>query len=199
MEDVERFLSLYKTYEGLLKKRGTDYRAVEAETASDRMTILRQIRNYLSHKEDPGFLAVSPLSIRFLEGLIEGELRRDGLVKDHLISPAKGSIKEGAPLSEAIYLLVKDHADSRPVYDPKAKIVKGVLSLEQLAKALKKHGDVPVSEAVCGRYGQDIVLIKPEDGTGAVTVPEIGYACCTKNGTVTAQYLGYLPRNGVGL
>ena len=100
MEDVEKFLSLYKTYEGLLKKRGTDYRTVEAETASDRMTILRQIRNYLSHKEDPGFLTVSPLSIRFLESLIEEELRRDGLVQDHLISPAKGSIKEGALLSE---------------------------------------------------------------------------------------------------
>ena len=192
----EQFLSRYRTYESLLKKRGTDYRTVEAEKASDRMTILRQMRNYLSHKEDPGFLAVTPLALKFLEGLIEEELRRDGLVKDHLVSPAKGSVKEGMDISEAIYLLVKNRVGSRPVYDPKTKLLKGTISLEQLAKALKQYGNVPVSEEACGRYGQDFVLVNAAAGAGAVPAPKAGYVCCTRDGTISSPYLGYLPGTG---
>ena len=66
--EIRQFLSLYKTYESLLRDHGTDYRKIEEQQEGSRMTIMRQIRNYLSHAEDPGFpvLAPVPAAVRIL-------------------------------------------------------------------------------------------------------------------------------------
>lgn len=189
----EKFLSLYRTYEGLLRDRGTDYRETEAASGNGRMTIMRQMRNYLAHAEDPGFLTISPVCIKVLEQMVKEESLKGDIVKNHLITPAKGSIKEGTMLVDVIYRLsnmAMMGVYELPVYNAEEKRLKGIILLERAAYEMKKHGNIPLEEKTCGKYGKCFHLVKPADKT-----PETNdgtYYCCTKDGTLDSQYLGYV-------
>lgn len=198
-----QFLALYRTYENLLRDHGTEYRAIEdgrdlrvvsQQIPTGRMTIMRQMRNYLSHAEDPGFLAVSPECLSFLEKLIKEEQLKGDLVKDHLVTPAKGSLKEGMPLSEAVYRLAKNAVFGDfglPLYSPETKRLKGILMLEHAAYRLNKDGNVPLLGDEC-ILEKNFRLVSPQD-----PVPEnlgSGFYCCTKDGTLDSPYMGYLDK-----
>lgn len=200
---VNQFLSLYRTYENLLRDHGTEYRALEdgrdprivtQQIPTGRLTIMRQMRNYLSHSEDPGFLAVSPDCLLFLEKLVKEEQSKGDLVKDHLVTPAKGSLKEGMPLSEAVYRLAKNAASGElglPVYDPESKRLKGILMLEHAAYKLNRDTGSLLSAKEC-MLEKNFRLLSPQD-----PVPENlenCFYCCTKNGTLDAPYMGYLDK-----
>lgn len=191
-KENDTFLSLYRTYEGLLRARNTDYREIEGKSGNGRMTIMRQMRNYLAHAEDPGFITISPLCIKVLEQMVKEESLKGDIVKNHLITPAKGSIKEGTMISEVIYKLstvVIKGIYGLPVYDGDKKL-RGIITLEKAAAILKKYGNIPLKEDICGSYSNKFHLIKPED-----MAPERKdnlYYCCTKDGTLNTQYMGYI-------
>lgn len=191
-KENEQFLSLYKTYEGLLRARGTDYRAVEEELNSDRMRMMRQMRNYLCHSEDPGFIAISPVCIKALEKMVKEESMKGDIVKNHLVTPAKGSVKEGTMLADIVYrmsILAMTGVYELPVYD-NSKRLKGIVVLERMAYEMKNKGNIPLEEKTCGAYGTYFHLVKPGD-----LIPEERdslYYCCTKDGTLDSQYMGYL-------
>lgn len=197
-KETETFLSLYRTYEGLLREHGADYRAVE-ETHSDtlhgrRMTIMRQMRNYLAHSEDPGFIAVSPACLKALEQMVKEESLKGDIVKNHLIPPAKRSVKEGTPLSQVVYrlsVLARSGVFDIPVYDAGTKRLKGLVSLEKAALELSRHGDMPLTEETC-TYGTIEHIVKPDDPVPKGMDGE--YYCCTKDGTLESQYMGFLDK-----
>lgn len=191
-KDNEKFLSLYRTYEGLLRERGTDYREVESASDSSRMTIMRQMRNYLSHAEDPGFITISPVCIKALEQMIKEESLKGDIVKNHLITPAKGSIKEDVILVDVVYrlsVLVAAGKCELPVYGDD-KHLKGIITLEKAAYELRKQGNIPLKEAMGGRYQKGYHLVKPNDKTPESSDGQ--YYCCTKDGTLDTQYMGYV-------
>ncbi len=203
-KEVDQFLSLYRTYEGLLRQRGIDYRTVEEQQTSQgigRMTIMRQMRNYLCHAEDPGFIAISPVCVRELEKMVKEEQMRGDIVKNHLVTPAKGSLKEDTILSHAIYrmsLLAMIGVHSLPVYDDKAKRLKGIIMLERAAYELSKRGNVTIREAMCGQYGNSEIIVPPDMLTKdaiAKASYNSSYIFCTKDGTLDSQYLGYLDKS----
>lgn len=191
----EKFLSLYKTYEGLLRGRGTDYRTIEDTQNSDRMRMMRQMRNYLCHSEDPDFLIISPACIKILEKMVKEEAMKGDLVKNHLRTPAKSSVKEGTLLSAVIYRIVREGISEgyrMPVYDADTKRLKGVISLEKLAYELNRQGNILLEEKTCGPYEKIMHLLKPEDPAPEETEDE--FYCCTKDGTLKSQYMGCLDR-----
>ena len=196
-KENDEFLSLYRTYEGMLRARGTDYRAIEEEQVAKgngRMTIMRQMRNYMSHSEDPGFITISPVCIKALEKMIKEESLKGDIVKNHLVSPAKGSLKEGILLSAAVYklsVLAMLGQFEIPVYDSEAKRLKGIVTLERLAYELNKQGDI-LNESTCGPYGTAFHLVKPDD-PAPEKADELFY-CCTKDGTMDSAYMGYLDK-----
>lgn len=202
-KETEQFLSLYKTYEGLLRQRGVDYRTIEEKEAGQgigRMTIMRQMRNYLCHAEDPGFIVISPACIKVLEKMVKEEQMKGDIVKNHLVTPAKGSIKEGTLLSKVVYrmsILAMTGIHSLPVYDEKTKRLKGIVLLERMAYELDRLGNVPLNEKTCGTYGKSCVIVTPDTFTAdAVKKAEYDstYICCTKDGTYDSQYMGYLDK-----
>lgn len=190
----DKFLSLYRTYEGLLRSRGSDYRKEETEAVDGRMTIMRQMRNYLSHAEDPEFITISPLCIKTLEQMIKEEKQKGDIIKNHLVTPAKGSVKEGDMLVDVICKLLKQLPDGIyeiPVYDTDKRL-KGLFGVEKAAKVLKAKGNIPLDSSTCGPYRKDIHLMSPND-----PVPETKdglYCCCTKDGTWKGLYMGYLDK-----
>lgn len=197
-KEVDEFLSLYKTYENLLRTRGTDYRTVEDEQmkqGSNRMTMMRQMRNYLSHSEDPGFIAISDVCLNALRKMVKEESLKGDIVKNHLVTPAKGSVKEGTPLSAVVYrlslLAVKGQFEI-PVYDADTKRLKGIISLERTAYELDRQGNIPLNEKTYGPYGQAFHLVRPDDQTPENTDSQ--FYCCTKDGGMYSQYMGYLDK-----
>lgn len=190
-KDVEEFLALYKSYEAALRAQDKDYRTVEEASGSDRMRIMRQMRNYLSHADDPGFIAISPVCLEVLRQMVKEEQVKGDIAKNHLVTPAKGSLKEGMPLPAAVYQMVRHMVDGRsemPVYDEK-KQLKGILTLERAAYALNQ-GHTLLYEKTCGPYSKEFHLLKPDD-----LVPEKRdglYYCVTRNGMPHTQYMGYL-------
>lgn len=198
-KETDKFLSLYRTYENLLRDHGTDYRAVEEAQTGGRMTMMRQMRNYLSHSEDPGFIAISPLCMKVLEDMVKDEALKGDIVKNHLVTPAKGSIKAGTMLSAAVYRLARLSAagvQSLPVYDESTKRLLGVLTLERAAFDLDAAGNCPLGGATVESGAGMIRLVKPTD-----PVPEGqegGFWCCTKDGTMDSQYMGYVDRPDAG-
>lgn len=198
-KETDRFLSLYRTYENLLRDHGTDYRAVEEKQTNGRMTMMRQMRNYLSHSEDPGFIAVSPLCLKVLEDMVKEESLKGDIVKNHLVSPAKGSIKEGTLLSQVVYRMAKLSMlgiQELPVYDEGTKRLKGILMLERAAYELDSRGNVPLDGSVVGPYGTGFRLVKPTDPVPA----DMGmqFWCCTRDGSLDSQYMGYVDSPDAG-
>lgn len=199
-KENDQFLSLYKTYEGLLRQRGADYRAVEEEQSKQgigRMTMMRQMRNYLSHAEDPGFITISQVCIKALEKMVKEEQQRGDIVKNHLVTPAKGSVKEGTPLSQVVYRMSKLAVSgicSIPVYDDVEKRLKGTVTLECMAYVLDRKGNIPLQESTCGPYGKPSAVVTPDMPVEAAAklAGSSSYVFCTKDGTPGTQYLGYL-------
>ena len=197
-KENDEFLSLYRTYEGMMRARGTDYRAIEEEqvaAGNGRMTMMRQMRNYLAHSEDPGFITVSPVCIKALEKMVKEESLKGDIVKNHLITPAKGSVKEGTLLSEIVYrlsVLAMLGQFEIPVYDPDTKRLKGIITLKQIAYKLYSQGNIHLKEIVCGPYSDNFHLVKPNDPTPTKTDDK--FYCCTKDGTLDSQYMGYLDK-----
>lgn len=193
-KENEEFLSLYRTYEGQLRMRDTDYRSVEDEQAklgNTRMTIMRQMRNYLAHSEDPGFITISPMCVKVLDKMVKEERMRGDIVKNHLVTPAKGSVKEGTQLSAVILKMIKMKKTEIPVYDNE-KQLRGLLVLEDAAYVLDKQGNIPLTENTCGPYKNIQVVVRPDTPTGMKTDAE--YVCCTKDGTLKTAYMGYLDK-----
>lgn len=197
-KETDEFLSLYRQYEGLLRARGIDYRTIEEQQnnqGNTRMTIMRQMRNYLAHSEDPGFIAISPVCIKALEKMVKDEQMKGDIIKNHLVTPAKGSVKEGTPLADIIYRLsnlARIGQFEIPVYNPDTKLLKGIVVLERLAYEMKRQGNILLDENTCGPYGTAFHLVKPDDL--ALENADDQFYCCTKDGTMESQYMGYLDK-----
>lgn len=200
-KDTEKFLSLYKTYENLLRDHGTDYRSVEEQQTNGRMTMMRQMRNYLSHAEDPGFISVSKNCLIALEDMVRKESLKGDIVKNHLITPAKGSVREGMFMSAVVKWMAARSIlgyQELPVYDPGTKKLKGVILLEWAAYMLERNGDYPINQETYGKYGNlgCEYFLKPTD-----PIPKnmgTDWYFCTKDGTRDSQYMGYVDNTTSG-
>lgn len=194
-KETDEFLSLYRTYENLLRDHNTDYRSVEEKQTNSRMTIMRQMRNYLAHAEDPGFIAISKNCLTVLENMVKEESLKGDIVKNHLITPAKGSVKEGTLMSTVVRWMAARSMmglQELPVYDSEAKRLKGVIMLEWAAYMLDTKGNLPISEENYGKYGYatNHHILKLTD-----PVPvdmDNDFYFCTKDGTLDSQYMGYI-------
>ena len=72
MNKVEEFLAAYREYESLLRDNQKDYKTIEDgsdDLNQNRMRICRQMRNYLSHQNDIGFLEPTKLQIDYMKEL----------------------------------------------------------------------------------------------------------------------------------
>ena len=176
------FLDLYREYEGLLRDRGVEYRHVEDSSEGiikDRLTIMRQMRNYLTHRHDPNFLIISDKQIEFLCELIKEESLKGDLLRDHLISIKKGAVSIDEDLSSVITKMKKLGFTNIVVYDNQKKIL-GRLNIYDAALMVSQNASATVAS------------IKKLNPAGIVYAPEIkieevqdwtnGVVCCTKKG-----------------
>ena len=190
-----KFLTLYRAYESYLREQGMEYKAVEdAATGQkqDRMRICRQIRNYLVHQEDAGFLAVSDLQLQFLETLCTEAKHGRDTAGDHT-EPLVGA---GCTPEDAPEIVLKRMKRKKtcflPVYTLKNRknVLLGEVSLIQVALALSK-GSKQIGDGI--RKFAEPPLILPADTLykdvleQLETVPVI---CITEDGTMNGHLYG---------
>ena len=178
-----KFLTLYRAYESYLREQGMEYKAVEdAATGQkqDRMRICRQIRNYLVHQEDAGFLAVSDLQLQFLETLCTEAKHGRDTAGDHT-EPLVGA---GCTPEDSPETVLKRMRQNRK------NVLLGEVSLIQVALALSK-GSKQIGDGI--RKFPEPPLILPADTLykdvleQLETVPVI---CITEDGTRNGHLYG---------
>lgn len=87
MLNEKKFINSYKDYETILRANNIDpkdYEDKSDEIVSNRLRICRQMRNYISHQNDPGFLEPSDLQIKFLDQQIKTLTMADDIAKKHV-------------------------------------------------------------------------------------------------------------------
>lgn len=95
----ENYLTLYKSYENVLRDLGQDAKLVEANLESTdpaksaRLRMCRLFRNYLVHENDPGFLIASDKMLDFLSKEVFILKSQNDSVKQH-VKPAGSYIFE---------------------------------------------------------------------------------------------------------
>ncbi len=105
MSNVNGFLSLYKSYETLVRDAGDDPK--ELEDAADgltggRLRMCRLFRNYLSHSEDRGFLEPTDRMVGFLEGQVKDLRMKGDVAKKHLKTVAASMVTDKDRCADAV-------------------------------------------------------------------------------------------------
>lgn len=212
MHQTTDFLALYREYESLLREQGLEYKQIEDNAegqTQDRMRICRQLRNYLVHQEDAGFLEISEKQMAFFRGLVETEKTKLDTFGEHLLSLRSGACTpEDSP--EAVLKKMKRLKTCvLPVWKLEEKMPKshityrtevllGQISVISVALLLAK-GSETIGKGL-RKYEQPEVILRPD-----TRMPEaLGFAeetpllCCTEDGTRKGAFLGaYIRENGI--
>lgn len=163
-KNVEKFLEAYRKYESMVRQAGTDALAAEglvSDAVANRLRICRQIRNYLSHNSDPGFLAPTPEMIDFLNEQSKIWLVKCDLVKSH--AKKGGVASDDESCAEVYARCVKLRLDLIPVRRGSGWKIVRALDIGAAAMAGKQSviSDVKVSA------GPVPVVVRPDELYGA--------------------------------
>lgn len=108
---AEKFLSLYKEYETLVRsmysREPKDLEDEFPDPRQGRLRMCRQFRNYLSHQEDPGFLEPTDKMLKFLGERVSDLKSEKDVVRKHLKKPEVCMVMENAKASEAWEKFIK--------------------------------------------------------------------------------------------
>lgn len=220
MHQTTDFLALYREYESLLREQGLEYKQIEDNAegqTQDRMRICRQLRNYLVHQEDAGFLEISEKQMAFFRGLVETEKTKLDTFGEHLLSLRSGACTpEDSP--EAVLKKMKRLKTCvLPIWEIKESSLRkdiphwtackddtyrieallGQITLIHVALLLAKGSETIGSGLK--RYEKPDVILRPD-----TRMPEaLNFAeaspliCCTEDGTMKSGFLGaYIRENG---
>lgn len=194
-QNAEVFLSAYRGYESILREHGKDYKQIEEETEGilgGRLRIMRQLRNYLVHNEDPGFIQVSESQIMLLEQLTEKEKMSGDILKLYLCTPKKGAIKEETMLKDVMAKMSKEGKAEMVVYG--ASGILGVVNLPRIVSLYLKNPERVLNRKTYGPYGKNFQTLLPETPmSGILAEPaQMDIICCTEDGTASGKFLGVL-------
>ena len=211
MHQTTDFLALYREYESLLREQGLEYKqredAAEGQV-QDRMRICRQIRNYLVHQEDAGFLEISEKQMAFFKGLVEQEKTKLDTFGEHLLSLRREAVLKKMKRLKTCVLPVWEIKESSLQKDiPRWTTFKdgtyrieallGQITLISVALLLAK-GSKTIGSGL-KKYEKPAVILRPD-----IRMPEaLKFAeespliCCTEDGTIKGGFLGaYIRENG---
>ena len=193
-QTVDYFLEAYKAYETALREHGKEYKDAEEmapPTRQGRMRIVRQMRNYLTHAEDPGFLATTMEQVAFLESLAKEERLCGDILRNHLHTPARGALEEHCPLRQAVEKLARGKHSYMPVYNRDG--ILGAVEIHRVLSLYLKYPDGLLNKKSYGPY-EKIVLCREPD-TQMTDIPETSLPrviCCTGDGYPSGKFLGVM-------
>lgn len=194
----DRFLDLYREYETVLRDSGTDYRAMEEGSdgiEQERLRITRQMRNYLTHNHDAGFLAVSDRQVAFLEQRIKDERMAGDILKKHLKTVKAGTCGGTEKIADVLVRFARLGVSSMPMCEvPKgetgARIV-GVVSVYDLLRAyMAEQRPKTAKMSALKKVGKRCPTMAPMTPMETVIGSQEPIICCTDTGTAAGKVIG---------
>lgn len=190
MTQNEKFLTLYKELEGILREQGVDYKELEDKSndeVQNKLRICRQIRNFMSHNEDANFLSASEAQIKFLTKIINERKVLDDIAKKHLGSITKYTCKLGDKCSDVLAKMVKLKTYHLAVYsDIRGKASIGVVTIHDAVSQLITSKTTKVCDIK--RLSSDYIICVPE--TKMEFLPDNKVIYCFEDGTINSRLLG---------
>ena len=192
--NADRFLSLYREYETLLRDDGKDYKELE-ESADDllqnRLRINRQLRNYLTHNHDAGFLEISDKQIAFMEKLIFEQKNSMDILKKHMQSAKVAGCLRTDTLDDVLTKMMKLKVTRLPVYDESC--VLGLVSWIDVLKAYRAEKRPKTTKlSVVKKLDKKVICMTPDTLMSDIlmTVDPSDMVCCTDSGDKKGKFLG---------
>lgn len=192
MKVHETFLALYREYETLVRNKGIDPKDYEGqvdELTGARLNICRIFRNYLSHKNDPGFLEVSQAQIKFMQKTIHDLNQEEDILKKHVKTVAAGTCTPKDKCADVLQKFAKLHTENLLVIsDPSAYSFVDIYSVA-LSVAESKSNKIDS----CKQNSKGLFFATPEEKMENLPVNNI--IICTQDGTATGKFIGvYYPK-----
>lgn len=190
-----KFLDLYREFEGVLRNQNVDYKDIESNSESDirdKLTICRQMRNYLTHCNNT-FLSISDEQIKFLTEIIKEYRLKDDVCKKHLRTAASFCCKPTDKCLDVIQRMIKRKITEIPVYNSgtaTTKPVYGVVDIFSVNDAYLKSKTSKISTI---KIKRNFIFVKPD-----TLMNDIYYQnatiFCTSDGTEKGKFLGVVDR-----
>lgn len=188
----EKFLSLYREYETLLRDVGMDYKDLEEKSddlMQNRLRINRQLRNYLTHNHDAGFLEISDKQIAFLEKLVFDQKSSMDILKKHVKTVNAAACTYADNLESVITKMSKLRVEKIPVYDGFG--VLGFVSAYDVMKAfLVEKRPKTAKLSVVKKLEKKVVCMSPDTQMSVVNAYAGDIVCCTDTGNKNGKLLG---------
>ena len=195
MKKSEKFLELYREYESVLRDQGIEYKELEdnsSDMIQNRMRICRQIRNYLTHNHDAGFLEVSDIQLAFISKLIEDQKMLGDVFKHHLCTVRMATCEPKDKCTVVLAKMAKLKSQFLPVYD--GKEILGVVSVFDVSCMLaEKTKTVKISDVKMSK--KKVLCFTPDTPMDDVLQYNDYIICCTDTGETTGKLLGVYVNN----
>ena len=190
--NAEKFLNLYREYETLLRDAGVDYKELEEKSddlMQNRLRINRQLRNYLTHNHDAGFLEISDKQLLFMEKLIKEQKCSMDILKKHVKTVKVAACTYVDTLEDVLTKMMKLKVERLPVYDDVC--VLGFVSWTEVLKAYMSEKRPKTAKlAVVKKLDKKVVCMKSDVLMSDVFNVGENMVCCTDTGDKNGKLLG---------
>lgn len=190
MKASEAFLALYREYEALIRGKGIDPKDYETqvdEQIGARLTMCRVFRNYLSHRNDPGFLEISQVQIKFLQKVIHDLNQEEDILKKHIKTAAAGACSPKDKCGDVLQQFAKIRPQQIVVAD---KTMYALVDVYEVALEAAKSKTSKIES--CKLITKGLFFASPTDKM--VDLPANNIIICTQDGTATGKFVGvYYP------
>ena len=190
--NAEKFLNLYREYETLLRDSGIDYKELEEKSddlMQNRLRINRQLRNYLTHNHDAGFLEISDKQIVFMEKLISEQKFSMDILKKHIKTVKAAACTCSDNLEDVMNKMIKLKVVKLPVYDDIE--VLGFVSLHDVAKAFMTEKRPKTAKlSVIKKFDKNVICMTPDTQMATVYQNTTDMVCCTDTGNKKGKLIG---------
>jgi hypothetical protein len=193
MTNNEKLLALYREYEALLRDAGQDYKQVEENAEGllqDRMRLVRQTRNYLTHSNDPGFAGATDKQVAFLEGLIREQKLAGDILKKHLKTPKAASCSMDEKIGDALRKMAKLNVTVFPLTGPNEKLACTVGIHEMMKAYLDAERPKTAKLLAVKRKDRSVPCMGPMTPMPVVLGMDVPLVCCTDTGEMDGKFLG---------
>lgn len=192
MSNNTEFLKVYKQYESLLREQQIDIKTVEDSSddkTSNRLRICRQLRNYLSHNDDNGFIDISDEQLKFITGLYNRELMKGDIVKKHVKSPSSTTVDSKLCI-DVINMMLKLKTDCLVIElpEPYVKSTRYVIyDMHSVLQYFLLHGKTSKISDVKSKVIKASCFASPDTKMCDMSDDLI---ICTDDGTKTGKLIG---------
>lgn len=190
--NAEKFLDAYREYETVLRAKGLDYKTVEDgadDITQNRMRINRQMRNYLTHQHDTGFLAISDKQISYLKKSTTELKQSMDILKKHIKSAKVSGCTRHDLLENVLAKMMKLKVFALPLYGDDG--VEGILTwldVTQVHLAAKRPKTARIGDTKVSKITP--VTMRPDTLMASVFDSDANIVCCTDTGEPDGKFLG---------